>query len=530
MRTLRKYTGFLAKIHSFALFFFILSLIATPQLSKAFAQNKDDGIKVLHAPLTPQAIEGEFLVELKDNKSLKTLNEVNKPGWIKKLGKGVKIDTSLSLFNIAHVKVANPASTGQWENLANIMSSDPNVANVTPNYVVHALETPLNDPMAADLWHLDKISAYQAWKTMPASRDDDIIVAVIDTGIQYDHEDLRDHIWRNPKEIPNNGIDDDDNGYPDDAFGWNFQDGNKYTYSHMNALPVFSLDPTTEEYRCAGHPTLKMYEQHATHVAGLIAAVKNNNMGIAGVAERVKIMPLKVLGGTCSGGDTMSILHAIQYAVENGARIINMSLGGYGHSILEQKVLQTMSDKGILFVIAAGNDALNNDGRFPSYPASYPAEGIISVAASTEDDKLARFSNFGKRRVDLAAPGEEILSTVPSGETSIPDDHYKKISGTSMATPIVSGVAALLLAQNPRLTNLQIKKILMETVDKTPALANASVSGGRLNAYKALSQQRTIANRPSNNQVSNKPKNLHRDTNNVGGIRIFDNRTNEQKW
>ena len=328
MRTLRKYTGFLAKIHSFALFFFILSLNATPQLSKAFAQNNEDGIKVLHAPLTPQAIEGEFLVEFKDNKSLKTLNKKEKPDWVNKLGKGVEIDTSLSLFNIAHVKVANPASTGQWENLANIMSSDPNVASVTPNYVVHALETSINDPMAAEQWYLNKIDAYQAWKNIPQSTNDDVIVAVIDTGIQYDHEDLRDHIWRNPKEIPNNRIDDDNNGFIDDVVGWNFQDNNKYSYSHMNALPVFNRDPNTGHYNCAGHPTLKSYETHGTHVAGLIAATRNNNRGIAGIANHIKIMPLKFLGGTCSGGDMASMFQAVLYAVNNGAKIINMSFGG----------------------------------------------------------------------------------------------------------------------------------------------------------------------------------------------------------
>ena len=521
MRTLRKYTGFLAKIHDFALIFSFLFPYATPQVSKAFAQSPDDGIKVLRAPLKAEAIEGEYIVMFKPSKHLKKLTKNTKPAWLEKLGNNVKIDTSLSKYNIAHLKVANPTSTGQWENLAKILSSDPTIEFVEPNYIRYGLGTIPNDQYLSELWHLNNVEAFKAWNTISPSsnNEDDIIVAVADTGIQINHEDLKGHLWHNPKEIAGNYKDDDGNGYIDDTVGWNFVDQNEMPYSYLNPAPTIVKNLKTGKYECHNHPTKKSYETHGTHVAGIIAGVRNNQVGIAGISNKIKIMPIRVLTGGCPRGDTMAILKGVIYAADNGAKIINMSLGGYGATILEQRVYEDLSKKGILIVAAAGNDANNNDIGMPHTPSDYPIPGIISVAASNERDQLADFSNYGKKNVDLAAPGEEILSTIPfDGGDEFPESFYKKASGTSMAAPVVSGAAALLLAQNPKLTNIQLKQILLENVDPIAAFKDKTVSGGRLNIYKALS------NRTSINQHN--PT-----TNSVGGIRIFDKRSsNQQKW
>ncbi|NVK17618.1 MAG: S8 family serine peptidase [Methylocystaceae bacterium] len=478
--------------------------------------------------MQPQAIEGEFLVQFKTNKSLNSLATQAAPAWFQKLGKDVQVDTSLQMFNIAHVRLANPASTGKWQNLADIMSSDANVEYVSPNYMVHALGGKPNDSLVDSMWFLNRIEAFKAWDSLPNTNADDVIVAVVDTGIQYNHEDLRGHIWKNEDEIPDNQIDDDKNGYVDDVVGWNFVDNNHLPYAYLNALPVLGHDPDTGRYLCTPHPTIKIYETHGTHVAGTIAAVKNNNKGIVGIAEKVKIMPLKALGGTCGGGDTVSILKAVQYAVDNGAKVVNMSLGGYGHSPLAERMYKALTDRGVLIVAAAGNNANDNDGRHRSYPASYPSDGILSVAASNESDELARFSNFGKRYVDLASPGVNIVSTIPAGHDPIPRNEYKASQGTSMAAPIVSGTAALLLAQNPSLTNLELKARLMASVDKSPAFRDKVASGGRLNIFKALNQRHVIVQKPDRNEKSPIPTARHEDS--VGGIRIFDHREDRQKW
>jgi len=528
MRTLTKYTGFLAKIHSFALIFSILFPYATPQLSKAFADDAATETKLLKAPLQPMAIEGEFLVQFKTSKSLNSLTTQAAPHWLEKLGGDVQVDTSLQMFNIAHVKLDNPASTGNWQNLADIMSSDANVEHVSPNYMVHALGGKPNDSLVDSMWFLNRIDAFKAWDSFPSTNADDVIVAVVDTGIQYNHEDLRGHIWTNEDEIPDNQIDDDKNGYVDDVVGWNFKDNNHLPYAYLNALPVLGHDPDTGRYLCTPHPTIKLYETHGTHVTGTIAAVKNNNKGIVGIAEKVKIMPLKALGGTCGGGDTVSILKAVQYAVDNGAKIVNMSLGGYGHSPLAERMYKALTDRGVLIVAAAGNQANDNDGRFRSYPASYPADGILAVAASNESDGLARFSNFGKKHVDIAAPGVNILSTIPAGHDRIPRNEYRASKGTSMAAPVVSGAAALLLAQDPNLTNLELKARLMAGVDKLPAFSQKVASGGRLNIHKALNQRRMIVQKPDRAETERQPSTRRDDT--IGGIRIFDHRSDQGKW
>lgn len=527
MHTLRKYTGFGTKIHSFALFFLILFPCATPQLSTAFAQDNAELTKVLKTPQEPEAVAGEFLISFKDKSGFNSLTQDQKPQWLQSLDKNATVDTSLALFNVAHVKLSNPAASGNWENLANTLAQDPTIESVEPNYIHYILNNRPNDTHLDQLWYLQQTSALKAWeKTRPATKDD-IIVAVIDTGIQYDHEDLADNIWRNDKEIPNNRKDDDDNGYVDDVVGWNFYDNNKFAYSYLNAYPVAGTDPNTGRFLCTAHPTRKAYEIHGTHVAGTIAAVKNNATGIVGIADRVKIMPLKVMGGPCGQGTSAGIMRALQYAADHGARIVNLSLGSMANSPLEKRMYKILSERGILIVASAGNNAFDNDRLLANYPASYPAEGIISVAASKPDDSLARFSNYGKVNVDLAAPGVDILSTIPDGSADSPTNSYAALDGTSMSAPIVAGAAALLLAEDPTLTNLQLKAKLLQSVDKVPALAGKVATGGRLNINNALNQRHLVARQPDPRTPSRPATTSASD---FGGIRVFDHREKAQKW
>jgi len=521
MRTLRKYTGFCAKIHSFALIFSFLLIAATPQISVSFAETDTAGTQVLRTSVQAVALEGEFLVQFKTDKTLNEIKKGNMPKWLNKLGKGVSINTQLSDFQVAHIQVANPASTGNWENLANILSSTPDVLDVEPNYIHYATAMP-NDPMLSDMWFLDHIKAFDSWDIPHPAKTEDVIVAVLDSGVQFNHEDLKGRIWINRDETPDNGIDDDKNGLIDDMVGWNYYNGNNMPYSALTPAATY-----TRNKRCTGHPEKKAYEIHGTHVAGSIAAVGNNAKGGTGMARHVKIMPLKVLGGPCGHGGSMGILEAVFYAYQNGAKIINMSLGGTGRSKIAQNIFKQMSDAGVLIIAAAGNAANDNDGPVQNYPASYPAPGILSVAATNPADELAEFSNYGQHSVDLAAPGKDILSTVPGGTTTPPNSTYKQASGTSMATPIVSGAAALLWAHRPELSNLQIKRILMESSDHLNSLRGKIVSGGRLNMQKALTHRLRVAKAPRQApKQAAQPRNTR---SNMGGIRVFDRRskTNE---
>jgi thermitase len=289
------------------------------------------------------------------------------------------------------------------------------------------------------------IDASGAWNISTGSSS--VIVAVIDTGVLYNHTDLSSNIWNNTGEIPGNGVDDDSNGYIDDIRGWNFI--------------ANTSDPIDDH-------------GHGTHVSGTIGAVGNNTFGVAGVNWQVRIMPLKTFD-TAGSGDTTTAIKAIGYANANGATVISNSWGGPEYS---QALNDIINASPAVIVCAAGNTATNNDNS-PVYPASYNGSNTISVTATDQNDALAWFSNIGPNSVDLAAPGTNILSTYKDG-------NYSSMSGTSMATPHVSGVAALLKAKNLSLTSGQIKKIVLSTVDPKPSLSGIVASGGRLNAYKAV--------------------------------------------
>lgn len=332
------------------------------------------------------------------------------------------------------------------------LNADPTIAYAEPNFIYTATVTP-NDPDYSRQWHLNQasdadIDAPEAWDIQQGSAT--VIIASIDTGVDYNHADLRNNIWTNPGEIANNGIDDDRNGYVDDVRGWDFSNNDN--------------NPMDDN-------------RHGTHVAGIMAAEGNSSVGGTGVAWRARIIPLKFLSATGSGSSANAI-KAIQYAVAKGAKISNNSWGGGGFSQALSDAIGAANAAGHLFVAAAGNAGTNNDNA-PSYPASYNHPNIISVASTTNTDALSSFSNFGIRTVHVAAPGSSIYSTVLNNA-------YGILSGTSMASPVVSGIAALLLAQNSSLTVQQLKTAITSTVDKIPALSTRVSSGGRVNAFRAL--------------------------------------------
>ena len=358
----------------------------------------------------------------------------------------------LSLTNVKSGTTIN-------ETLATL-SSDPNVAYAEPDYILTASVTP-NDPRFAEQWGLNNsgnndINAPQAWDITTGNSS--VIIAVIDSGVDYNHPDLQNQIWTNTGEIPNNNRDDDGNGFIDDVRGWDFGAGDN--------------DPMDEN-------------DHGTHVAGIIGANSNNNNGVAGINWNVQIMPLKFMNAQ-GQGSTSAAIRALDYAVTNGARVSNNSWGGGAFSQALFDAIQTANRQNHLFVAAAGNDGVNTDGG-TNFPSTYDLPNIISVAATDQSDRLASFSNFGRRTVDLAAPGAQIMSTIRNRG-------YRALSGTSMAAPFVSGVAGLILAQNANLNVTQIKAAILDYVDPVQALSGQVLTGGRLNAFNSVNGTPSTAN------------------------------------
>jgi len=317
---------------------------------------------------------------------------------------------------------------------------------IEPNWIYHTMHTP-DDADLGKQWGLKNIQAEKAWDISLGSRD--IVVAVIDTGIDYTHPELKNQMWVNEKELNGEeGVDDDNNGYVDDIHGYDFvnKDG----------------DPKDDH-------------NHGTHCAGVIGA-EHNKKGIAGVNAHVKMMGLKFLSKSGSGTSADAIL-AVKYAVDNGANILSNSWGGGGSSQAMIEAIEYARDRGVMFVAAAGNERNNNDTK-PSYPASYKIDNVISVAASDSGDKKASFSNYGNS-VHIAAPGVGVYSTIKGGS-------YSSMSGTSMACPHVAGAMALLMSHT-NLTILEAKERLLKTSDYLPALEGVTQNAGRLNLFNLLS-------------------------------------------
>jgi len=362
---------------------------------------------------------------------------------------------------------------GSREEVIRRLNADPSVVYAEPNPTIEVQRTP-NDPMFLEQWALRNtgqvggvagadLGMAEVWEDVLGSPQ--MIVAVIDSGIDYLHEDLVSNMWVNPREVPGNHTDDDGNGLIDDIYGYNFLDEN-------------------------GDP--KDYEYHGTHVAGIIGAKGNNGIGITGISWNVKLMAIKITGNSGTGS-LSDIIRAIDYAVDHGAKVINMSWG-FSSSLtglptnpaLEpnqalRNALVAADESGVIVIAAAGNYTTNIDQR-PFYPAAYSVGNLISVAATTPSDTLATFSNYGATAVDLGAPGQTIVSTYPGYLGRL----YSYASGTSMAAPHVAGAAALLWSAFPSLSHRQVIEKILQGVRPNPSLAGKTATGGRLDIERAF--------------------------------------------
>lgn len=329
--------------------------------------------------------------------------------------------------------------------------NDPDVEYAEPNFRVQALTVP-SDPSYTQLWGMDKINAPTAWNTTTGSAE--VVVAVIDSGIDVNHPDLKANLWVNTLELNGKpGVDDDNNGVVDDIHGYNAITG--------------SSDLTDDV-------------GHGTHVAGTIGATGNNGIGVAGVNWNVRIMSCKFLaaagGGTAA--DAIACLHYVEQMKRRGVNIVatNNSWGGGGYSRALHDAIAAQQD--ILFIVAGGNDGTNSDVT-PTYPACYDLPNVIAVAATTSIDSMATFSQYGRHTVHVAAPGSNIYSTSPGSS-------YATHSGTSMATPHVTGLAALIKAAKPTADWRGIKNLLLTGGNPLPALAGKTVTGRQIDAFGSL--------------------------------------------
>ncbi len=349
------------------------------------------------------------------------------------------------------------------------------------------------DPLIKSQWGMLDIGANQIWSMTQG--DPKMIVAVIDTGVDYTHEDLLPNLWRNTGETgtdssgrdkSTNGIDDDENGYIDDVIGWDFVTNDNKPYD-LSGSPIEVLQ--------GANPG------HGTHCAGNVAAAGNNAKGISGVAPKVSIMSIRFIGEK-GQGTTADAVKAIHYAVDNGARVLSNSWGSEGDDPADSEgnkalkdAIQYSQEKGVLFIAAAGNGHQgvgydNDTDPKPAVPASYDHDIIISVAAIDSNNKLGGFSNWGKKSVDLAAPGVKVFSTVVDNKyTDIALDYFgfkATWDGTSMATPHVAGAAALYWSAHPEKTWQEVKAALLGSVTKLPEYENKLVTGGKLNVLNLM--------------------------------------------
>lgn len=327
-----------------------------------------------------------------------------------------------------------------------------------------------NDPQVGKIWSFNDAAKYgvsvnSAYKTYGTSNTTPVIVAVVDTGVDVQHEDLKDVIWVNTNEIAGNGIDDDNNGYIDD----------------INGINTLSRD---SQGRATGN--IKDTHSHGTHVSGTIGARQNNGLGIAGIASNVKIMGIRTVPN--NGDETdVDVAESFIYAAKNGARLINCSFGkstNEGRQLIPDTLKYIGEKYGVLVIAAAGNDSSNID-KNPTYPASHPSENLLIIASTQSNGKMSGFSNYGVINVDVAAPGSNVFSTTPG-------NRYESMSGTSMATPTTVGVAAEILSHNPDLTVAQLKDVLIQSVTKIESFKTKMVAGGRIDLLKGLEFAKTI--------------------------------------
>ncbi|MDC1174569.1 S8 family peptidase [Bacteriovoracaceae bacterium] len=320
-----------------------------------------------------------------------------------------------------------------------------------------------NDPYASKVWSFKNatshgVSVEKAYTSYPSNTKAEIIVAVVDTGVDYNHEDLKNVMWVNKGEIAGNGIDDDGNGYIDDIHG------------------IDTLDRDAD-----GNATGDMMDTHShgTHVSGTIGAQQNNGTGIAGIASNVKIMGIRTVPN--SGDETdVDVVESFIYAAKNGAKVINCSFGkdrNEGGMAVKEAMDFIGKEYGTLVVAAAGNSSRDIDSR-PTWPASYESENLLVVASTTSRGSMSYFSNYGTKSVDVAASGSSVYSTTPR-------NRYGSMSGTSMASPTTAGVAAEILSHFPELSPTELKAVLMNNTTQSRNFSRTA-SGGRVDLYNAL--------------------------------------------
>jgi thermitase len=332
--------------------------------------------------------------------------------------------------------------------LRRLLLRNPSVSYVERDAIAQAFKAP-NDPLFATQYAVNgsiNTAAADAWNVRTSCSK----VAVLDTGVDTDHPDLRGNIYGNSKEKANNGKDDDKNGYVDDYYGVNLVKG-KGDGEDDNG--------------------------HGTHVAGIIAGHGNNGTGVSGVCWSAKVIPVKFMNAL-GRGSTSDAIEGLEYAIKRGARIVNASFGSSSKSQSLEDEIERAKEEDVLIVAAAGNDGKDID-KEKTYPASYSDGNLLVVAASTSTEGLASFSNYGRTNVDLAAPGEGILSTYVGGG-------YKSLDGTSMAAPMVAGLAAMVQAKNSDASYSKIRSAIRDSIDKLPAFSGKTYSGGRVNLARAL--------------------------------------------
>jgi thermitase len=439
-------------------------------------------------PRQPEHVPGEILVQLRSG-GLRSQAIVTQT--LRQALGGVSIRSIQGLATDSQVqKIVLTRDEDMTRALGALKQNDA-VRVAEPNWVIRALESGVpNDPEFGKLWGLRNQGQADAAGQVGTAGSDvnllplwqrgftgskNVVVAVIDTGIDWTHPDLVDNLYTNAGEVAGNGKDDDGNGFIDDIHGWNF-----------NANTASSSDD----------------HDHGTHCAGTIGAMGNNSQGVAGVNWNVTLMPVKFLSATGSGSSEGAI-NSINYARQMKANIMSNSWGGGGFSQIMQDSITAARDQGILFVAAAGNDAADNDA-LASYPASYPVDNVLSVAASDNQDKIANFSNYGKSKVHVAAPGVRILSTTKGGK-------YAAFSGTSMATPHVAGIAALLMSADSTLRYSDLKERLIRTSTPVAGLKKKVVAKGRVNAWNALNNIIPPSDEPAENLWVDQPASAESD-------------------
>lgn len=382
------------------------------------------------------ALASDFLVKVKNNKTQHVRILKHMP----------KIRSDLYLVSKHEISFFRNAS---W------------VSHIEPNHKIFLNQIQIPSDLLREQWWLKNnlgfdISILKAWEKTTGSQN--VTVAILDTGIDFNHPDLKNNIWKNEIELHGqSGIDDDKNGYIDDFQGWSF---------YSNSSDIYD------------------YRGHGTHVAGIIGAEGNNNIGIAGINWNIRLMALNIFPQYIEGRVSDAI-KGIDYAIEKKANIINASWGAQPNEIQVEEfkflkeAVQRAKDAGILFVAAAGNSGKSNE-KNGEVPASFPIDNIISVGSINENGKSSDFTNFGESSVHVFAPGEEIYSTLP-------DNDYGYKSGTSMAAPMVTGLAALILAQNPKLKLVELKEKILNSCTPLKDFKNLCQCQGSISGEMALS-------------------------------------------